>query len=102
MKKHFLAAFLFALAAAGTAHAQIFLCPHHRIGRATASNAGRRPPVTRGEAGAIPRAIKGGNPLQMLNPRAPQRYFGHPNDTVTYDQENPSHVTGIILFGIRW
>ena len=29
-----------------------------------------RPQVT----GVVPRAIRGGNPLQMLNPRAPARY----------------------------
>lgn len=101
MKKHLLAAFVLALAAAGTAHAQSFSAPinqkpRERVDRATI------PRVTRGEAGAIPRAVRGGNPLQILNPRAPRRYFGHPNDTVTYDQDNPSHITGIILFGIRW
>lgn len=101
MKKHFLAAFILALAAAGTAHAQSFSAPttdrtRERVERRTP------PPVTRGEAGAIPRAVRGGNPIQILNPRAPQRYFGHPNDTVTYDQDNPSHITGIILVGIRW
>lgn len=101
MKKHFLAAFLVALAAAGTAHAQSFSAPtndrtRERVERQTPA------PVTRGEAGAIPRAIRGGNPVQMLNPRAPQRYYGHPNDTVTYDQNNPSNITGIILVGIRW
>jgi hypothetical protein len=33
------------------------------------------PPVRRREVtGVIPRAIRGGNPLQMLNPRAPARY----------------------------
>lgn len=101
MKKYLFAAFVLALAAAGTAHAQSFSAPinqkpRERVDRATI------PPVTRGEAGAIPRAARGGNPLQILNPRAPRRYFAHPNDTITYDQNNPSHVTGIILFGLRW
>ena len=33
------------------------------------------PPTSRREVtGVIPRAIRGGNPLQMLNPRAPARY----------------------------
>ncbi len=95
---------LFLLAiAAGSAQAQTY---------STSINGAKRerdrveretiPPVTRGEAGAIPRATRGGNPLQILNPRAPRRYFGHPNDTVTYDQENPSRITGIILVGFRW
>ena len=38
----------------------------------------------------------------MLNPRAPQKYRGSIDDTVTYDQNNPSRITGIILFGLRW
>ncbi len=101
MKKHLLAAALLFTVAAATAHAQSFTGqvngkPRERVERRPP------PPVRMGEAGAIPRAIRGGNPLQILNPRAPQRYFGHPYDTVTYDQENPSHITGIILFGIRW
>jgi hypothetical protein len=33
------------------------------------------PPISRRDVtGVIPRAIRGGNPLQMLNPRAPARY----------------------------
>ncbi len=101
MKKHLLAALLLTAAAAATAHAQSYSAP---INGKPRDRVERRPPppVTKGEAGAIPRAVRGGNPVQMLNPRAPQRYFGHPNDTVTYDQENPSKITGIILFGFRW
>lgn len=101
MKKYLLAAIVFAAAAAGTAHAQSFSAavtdkPRDRVQRPAA-------PITeRPVAGAVPRAFRGGNPVQMLNPRAPQRYRGSVDDTVTYDQNNPSHITGIILFGIRW
>jgi hypothetical protein len=36
----------------------------------------RPPPITEREnvQGAIPRAIRAGNPLQMLNPKAPAQY----------------------------
>ena len=40
------------------------------------------PPISRRQVtGVIPRAIRGGNPLQMLNPRAPARY-GTAQDSV--------------------
>ena len=100
MKKHFLAALLLTLAAAGTAHAQTFSAPVNDKPR---DHVRQFAPVTvRREVGAFPRAARGGNPLQMLNPRAPQRYYGTPDETVTYDQYNPSHITGIIFFGLRW
>ena len=60
------------------------------------------PVTTTREAGAIPRAVRGRNPLQILNPAAPRRYFGPPEETVTHDPQNPSRVTGLILFGLRW
>ncbi len=66
------------------------------------------PPVRRGEIGAFPRGIRGGNPLQLINPRAPRRYYGAPQDTVTWEQSyrgdphTRSQITGVILFGIAW
>jgi hypothetical protein len=39
---------------------------------------------TRDVTGVIPRAIRGGNPLQMLNPRAPARY-GTSLESVIFD-----------------
>lgn len=104
MKKYMIAAFLIAAAAVSSAEAQTrqsFNAPvvderREREQRRTA------PVTVRREEGAIPRGIRGGNPAQMLNPRAPRRYYGTPDDTVTYDQNNPSRITGIILFGIRW
>lgn len=42
-------------------------------------------PLPRREVtGVIPRAIRGGNPLQMLNPRAPAKY-GTAEQSVLYD-----------------
>ncbi len=55
--------------------------------------------------GAFPRVSR--NPLQLLNPRAPQRYYGPPQETVVYETENyeANHhprVNGLILFGLAW
>ena len=52
--------------------------------------------------GALPRAARGGNPVQMINPAAPREYYGSVEDTVTYDPNDPRRVTGIILVGLRW
>lgn len=101
MKKYLLAAVVLAAAATGSAQAQSFSTSVDRDRREPR----QRPPAEltrRPVAGAFPRAARGGNPLQMLNPRAPARYRGSVDDTVTYDQQNPSRITGIILFGIRW
>ncbi len=100
MKKIFLISFLLAAAGLGTAKAQGFTAGAGE----KRSQPARRPPAPvyeRGVAGALPRAARG-NPIQMLNPRAPQKYRGSVDDTVTYDQNNPSLITGIILVGIRW
>ena len=105
MKKYIIAAFLGAVVA-GTAGAQTstrqtFTAPVDPEQRDR--NVRREAPVRAArEAGAIPRAARGGNPAQMVNPMAPRRYYGTPDDTVTYDQNNPSRITGIILFGLRW
>ena len=105
MKKYIIAAFLGA-ALAGAADAQTttrqtFPAP---VGPEERERTVRREPPVRAarEAGAIPRGARGGNPAQMINPMAPRRYYGTPDDTVTYDQNNPSRITGIILFGLRW
>ena len=47
--------------------------------------------------GAIPRGVRGGNFLQMFNPKAPAKY-GTSRDSILYDQNNPSKITGIKLF----
>ncbi len=93
----------FAIAAAGltTAGAQSFTTG---VGPDKRQQETRRPPAPvagRPVAGALPRAARG-NPIQMLNPGAPERYRGSVDDTVTYDPNNPSRITGIILAGVRW
>ncbi|MGI8819739.1 MAG: hypothetical protein ACR2ID_02535 [Chthoniobacterales bacterium] len=101
MKKFLVLACVIAAAGAGTAAAQTFTAP---VGGDNRQQPTRRPPpptTLRPAAGAFPRAARG-NPLQMLNPRAPEKYRGPVDDTVTYDQNNPSRITGIIFFGLRW
>ena len=51
--------------------------------------------------GVIPRAIRGGNPLQMFNPKAPRKY-GTSLEAVSYDQDEPSKWRGIKFFEFRF
>lgn len=110
MKKHLLVALVIAGAAIGTAHAQSFSAPAGTSARERVEK-----PVTplprRAPVGAFPRATRG-NPLQMVNPNAPARYYGSPSETVSRDRPeevksagldgNVFPVTGIILFGLRF
>jgi hypothetical protein len=58
------------------------------------------PPLpAREPGGVIPRAVRGGNPLQMLNPLAPARY-GTAQQSVTVKPEDPGKWNGIKLFEI--
>jgi hypothetical protein len=50
-------------------------------------------------SGVIPRAIRGGNPLQMLNPLAPAQY-GTANESVSLDPDVPGKVNGINFVSI--
>jgi hypothetical protein len=50
-------------------------------------------------SGVIPRAVRGGNPLQMLNPFAPAKY-GTANESVSVDPGVPGKVNGIIFVSI--
>jgi hypothetical protein len=47
----------------------------------------------------IPRAIRGGNPLQMFNPFAPAKY-GTANESVSVDPAVPGRVNGIVFVSI--
>jgi hypothetical protein len=47
----------------------------------------------------IPRAIRGGKPLQMFNPFAPAKY-GTANESVSIDPDAPGKVNGIIFVSI--
>ena len=61
------------------------------------------PPVSKKTEvdGVIPRAIRGGNPLQMFNPRAPRKY-GTSLEAVSYDQDDPNKWRGIKFFEFRF
>ncbi len=105
MKKFLLVAFFATVAGLATAGAQTqsFSVPTaSRDQRMQQQRQPPIPPVRRGELGAFPRAAKGGNPVQMVNPGAPRKYYGAPQDTVTWDPSNPSRITGLILFGFAW
>ena len=51
--------------------------------------------------GIVPRAMRGGNPLQMLNPRAPRKY-GTSLEALSYVQEDPNKWRGIKFFEFRF
>jgi hypothetical protein len=56
------------------------------------------PPVYRETAqGVVPRAVRGGNPLQMLNPKAPAKY-GTWVESTSFDPNVPGKWKGIKLF----
>jgi hypothetical protein len=54
-------------------------------------------PVQSARGGVIPTAVRNGNPLQMLNPRAPVRY-GNSQQHITTDPRDPGKPNGVSLF----
>lgn len=52
-------------------------------------------------SGVIPRAIRGGDPLQMLNPLAAAKY-GRAEDNVSLDPDIPGKWNGIKFFSISF
>lgn len=52
-------------------------------------------------AGVIPRVIRGGNPLQMLNPFAPRKY-GTAEENVVLDPNKPGKWDGIKFLSISF
>jgi len=63
----------------------------------------RRPATLSQEtvSGVIPRAVRGGNPLQMLNPFAPAKY-GTARESVSVDPDVPGKVNGINFLSISF
>ena len=110
MKKSLVVAFIVAAASLYTAGAQTFTA---KVDAAKKESSRRYAPVySRGPVGAFPRAARG-NPIQMINPRAPQKYYGPPQETVVADDvstapnrtsrgESTNRYAGVILFGFRW
>jgi hypothetical protein len=52
-------------------------------------------------SGVIPRGIRGGNPLQMLNPFAPPKY-GRAEESVSLDPDVPGKGNGIMFVSISF
>jgi hypothetical protein len=55
----------------------------------------------RNASGVIPRVIRSGDPLQMLNVRAPAKY-GTAEENVSWDPDVPGRGNGIKLLGISF
>ncbi|MDQ2867604.1 MAG: hypothetical protein M3R59_04220 [Verrucomicrobiota bacterium] len=59
----------------------------------------QRPPLrSRDVSGVIPRAIRSGNPIQMLNPRANPGRYGTAEQSTSFDPRYPGKWRGIKLF----
>jgi hypothetical protein len=101
MRKFFFAAAAAAAAMllAESAFAQTFIAP---IEPQRPIQPAPRPPPTinpREAQGVVPRAVRGGNPAQMLNPGAPARY-GTAEQSVTLKPDGSGKWNGIKLFEI--
>jgi hypothetical protein len=99
MKTRLIALLLLAAAATSMA-AETYTAPATPDRRRTRERPA--PPIAKREVdGVIPRGIRGGNFLQMFNPRAPRRY-GTSQEAVTYDQNDPAKWRGIKFFEFRF
>ncbi len=69
-------------------------------GKTTNTHATKEAPVIKGSqtTGVLPRAARG-NPLQMLNPKAPAKY-GNWVESTSFDPNVPGKWKGIKLFEI--
>jgi len=85
-----------ARAAATPSHTASFESRHH------ARQTHRTAPLSaQNISGVIPRAIRGGNPPQLLNPLAPAKY-GTAEENVSLDPEVPGKGNGINFFSISF
>ena len=95
MKTSLVVIFLFAMSIAAQAAPQPLAAPIHAR---PAKKPAPPPPVYRETAqGVVPRAVRGGNPLQMLNPKAPAKY-GTWAESTSFDPNIPGKWKGIKLF----
>jgi len=111
MKKFLFVAFAFAAASLSSAGAQTQTYSAKITKKSETTTRRPEPVYSRAPVGAFPRAARG-NPIQMLNPRAPRKYYGPPQETVVADDVGPSpghnrgesinSYTGVILLGFRW
>jgi hypothetical protein len=77
-------------------HGTAFTYRHHAV-ETNAPLIELKPQVT----GIIPRIIRGGDPLQMLNPFAPAKYGTAEEDTVI-DPDVPGRADGIKLLSVSF
>jgi hypothetical protein len=100
MKTHLIATLLIAAAVTPVvAETNTFTAPatHAKARPRTAPPISKKTEVD----GVVPRAFRGGNPLQMFNPRAPRKY-GTSQEAVSYDQNDPNKWRGIKFFEFRF
>ncbi len=98
MKKIFISSALVLVASAGWSFGQVLSTNVGNPQITIPARPSPSPPVTRtARGGVIPTAVRNGNPLQLLNPRAPARY-GNSQEHVTFDPNDPGRPTGIKLF----
>ena len=109
MKKYIAAAFVLAAFALSTAGAQTLT---------TTVNGHQQQSKQQKQAAVLPRpktvgafVRTAGDPIQLVNPRAPQRYYGRVEDTVVEGDNNPpphnrgesvNRFAGVVLFGFTW
>lgn len=95
--KHVVFGALLFAAAAGTASAQNFTAPITPR-RTPATQRPAPPPITGTQQnGVVARGLRGGNPLQMLNPRAPAKY-GTSAESISEDPQVRGRIVGIKFF----
>lgn len=58
-------------------------------------------PLNRESSGVIPRTIRGGNPLELLNPFAPAKY-GIAEENIVIDPEEPGRGEGVKLISFSF
>jgi hypothetical protein len=109
MKKYLILTFVLGAAATVSAQSNTFTAPVRQQPKARPQAQVPEPSRTV-SVGAFPRAARG-NPIQILNPLAPPKYYGPPQETVVtaaqthagrqHAREEPQYA-GVILFGLRW
>ena len=84
------------VATAATSFAETYRVPIERTRRKQQRE--KPTPLAPGKVdGVIPRGIRGGNFLQMFNPKAPAKY-GTSQEAICYDQNDPAKWKGIKFF----
>ena len=70
--------------------------------RAAERTLNQRPPLAPRVDGSVVRAVRGGNPLQMVNPAAPAEY-GDGRDVTRHEVDDPNQrPQGLKLFAIEF